>query len=55
MVTFRTTRCTKAEEATKLGLKPLAIKCFQQECDDFYINDAIKKLRLSSDVVKFMK
>ncbi len=44
---FRTTRCTKAEEATKFGLKPLAIKCFKQECDDFYINDAIKKLRLS--------
>ena len=44
---FRTTRCTKAEEATKLGLKPLAMKCFHQECDDMYINNLIKKLRLS--------
>ena len=29
----------KAEEATKLGLKPLAMKCFHQECDDMYINN----------------
>ena len=43
---FRSVRCTKSEEAEKAGLAPLAESCMRQDCDDMYINDEIKRLRL---------
>ena len=42
---FRSVRCTKSEEA-KGWISSLAENCMQQDCDDMYINDEIKRLRL---------